>query len=86
MFVVDNKYEALFGALPSVCRYFYPSKSISFVSADRPDPTGRYLYFLYGFQGILALTNLTDLFISGVRLTEYGAYYAVAGRASGFFP
>jgi signal transduction histidine kinase len=41
-------------------------------------PVGRYIYVLYLFHGILALTNFTGLFVKDVVHVSY-AYYSVAG-------
>ena len=40
---------------------------------------GRWVYWLYGFEALLAISDLTSLFISGVQFLGPSGWYAVAG-------
>jgi signal transduction histidine kinase len=84
LFRVDNAADALlwarflqFGVIFIPITLFHLSLLIAQVRA------GKWIYWLYAFHGLLALSNCFGLFISGVRSVGY-AYYSVAGP--GFWP
>jgi signal transduction histidine kinase len=91
LFVVNDQKDALFWArFLQFGVIFIPVLLFHLSLLLAQIPVGRYIYVLYALHGILALTNLTDLFLNADPSASVGvfvknvkhvsyAYYSVAG-------